>query len=434
MESSILEKFCSEYFDDIVKPKHLSEFSQKTPQGNEIRGYLSRKPNRFLGSIVITHITKSDGSEADVEQFVQGFPKINYWDSRHQLKSEGEVLYLCNEKLDGTCLAIFPLKDENGNVIELVAKTRGKAVADDHILEMYSLIDKKVILDYFEGYSKETTDVLFFELYGTLNRHEIAHMDTYIDIKLIGAYIDGKFLNSNEILSLQHDIVGLCVKPLFYIIKDEGESEFTIKWALMEPRFRPYIFEIANTFPTLYDAIQEIKSMLQRINDEYYRYNRRSLVEGVVINGVHLNGTQMYLKIKPDNIVKAFKDPKGISRRFILKEVRKYFDEYGSEVRELYEEDENHCLEYVMRNLEEEFPKELVNMPKTKKRIKKVFMDVWDSKIPPISLQNIAEKLIEEHPDEKIPKLMAIFASEYPSKKKDSRHIYNILTNIEKRM
>lgn len=434
MENSTLEKFCSEYFDDIVKPKHLSEFSQKTPQGNVISGYLSRKPNRFLGSIIITHIVKNDGSETDVEQFVQGFPKINYWDSRNQLKSEGNILYFCNEKLDGTCLAIFPLKDENGNVIELVPKTRGKAVADDHILEMYSLVDKKAILDYFEGYSKDTTDVLFFELYGTLNRHEIAHMDTYIDIKLIGVYVDGKFLNSNEILSLQSEITGLRVMPLFTIVKGENESEFKIKWTLSESRFEAYKFEINDTFPTIYDAVQEIKSMLQKINDEYYKYNNRSLIEGVVINGVHLNGTQMYLKIKPDNIVKAFGDKKGINRRFILKEVRKYFDEYGSEVRELYEEDENHYMEYVMRNLEEEFPKELVQMPKTRKRIKKVFMDVWDSKIPPVSLQNIAEKLVDEHPDEEIPKLMAIFASEYPSKKKDSRHMYNILTNIKKRM
>ena len=197
----------------------------------------------------------------DVEQFVQGFPKINYWDSRHQLKSEGKIHYFCNEKLDGTCLAIFPLKDENGKVIELVAKTRGKAVADEHILEMYSLVDKKAILDYFDEYSKDETDVLFFELYGTLNRHEIAHMDTYIDIKLIGIYKDGKFLNGNEIQSLQSEIIDLRVLPLFSIIKDENESEFRIIWAKCESRFSPYKFEITDSFPTLYDAVQEVKGI-----------------------------------------------------------------------------------------------------------------------------------------------------------------------------
>jgi len=57
-------------------------------------------------------------------------------------------------------------------------------------------------------------------------------------------------------------------------------------------------------------------------------------------------------------------------------------------------------------------------------------MDVWDSKIPPVSLQNIAEQLIKEYPDEEIPAIMSIFAKEYPSKKKDSRHIFNILTSI----
>ena len=52
------EKFCEKYFDNTVKPKHLSEFKAKTPKGNIIEGYLSRKPNKFLGSLVITHITE----------------------------------------------------------------------------------------------------------------------------------------------------------------------------------------------------------------------------------------------------------------------------------------------------------------------------------------------------------------------------------------
>jgi hypothetical protein len=60
-------------------------------------------------------------------------------------------------------------------------------------------------------------------------------------------------------------------------------------------------------------------------------------------------------------------------------------------------------------------------------------MEVWDSKVPPKSLQNICEELIHENPDATVPELMKIFAKTYPSKKKDSKFAYNILTAIMKR-
>ena len=43
------EMLCEKYFNSTVKPKHLSKFKSRTPKGNVIEGYLSRKPNRFLG-------------------------------------------------------------------------------------------------------------------------------------------------------------------------------------------------------------------------------------------------------------------------------------------------------------------------------------------------------------------------------------------------
>jgi len=367
MDNIELDKFCTKYFEDIVKPKHLSKFEQKTPHGNSICGYICHKPNKFLGSIVIARL-----NDKPVEQFVQAFPKIHYWDSRHQLKDEGIIHYACNEKLDGTCLIIYPLKDEKGNVIELVPRTREMAVADNHILDMYSLIDKNAIYNYFEGYSKECSDVLMFELYGTLNRHEITYMDTYIDIKLIGMYVDNKFLTNDEMALILDSIVSLRIKPLLYINKGINESEFRIEWDFSNCRIFPYEFEIDDTFPTLYDAIQEVKAILEKINTEYYSYNNRSLVEGVVINGIHVNGSQMYLKIKPTSIEYEARQKRKIPRRFILKEVRKYFDEYGSEVKRLYEEDENHYLDYVSRNLKEEFGDKAYE-PRTKKKIKKCF-------------------------------------------------------------
>ena len=426
-------KYCEKYFENTVKPKHLSDFKAKTPNGNIIEGYLSRKPNKFLGSMIITHITEKNGKSYDTEQFIQSFPKIHYWDKRYQLKSDDEsIIYNCQEKLDGTCLIIYALKDDSGQILELIPKTRGKAVADDHVLEMFKLVDKKSIEEFFED-EIHANDTLMFELYGILNKHEIAYMETYIDIRLIGAYIDEIFLNYIEI-KCYSDLDNFKTPDTIYTIeKYPHENSFSLKWCDVNYKLTNYEISTEDKFPTLFDAINEIKVLLEKINNEYFKQNGRKVIEGIVINGEHVNGGQMYLKIKPKDFEIDAKYLHSVPRRFIVKEIQKYFDEYGSQVREIYEEDETHYIKYVNRQLAEEFSYEQIQDPRTRRRIKKIFMDVWDSKIPPKSLQNICEELIYENPDLPVPELMKIFAKTYPSKKKDSRFAYNIFTAILKK-
>ena len=427
------EKFCEKYFENNVKPKHLRDFCEKTPAGNVIKGYICRKANKRLGSLVITHVTEKNGRSYDTEQFVQSFPKIHYWDERFKLKGDDEsVVYYCSEKLDGTCLILYSLNDEYGNSIEIIPKTRTMAVADEHILEMYTLIDKKAIEKYFSN-KNHLNDSLMFELYGILNKHEIAYMETYIDIRLIGAYVNERFL----------DFIGInCYyglddfpKPdnIFSIEKHEKDAFFTVHWQAKWNKLRNYEVSTQEVFPTLYDAIQEVKELLKLINEEYLKNNGRRAIEGVVINGQHFKGGQMYLKIKPRDVEVELDQLTTVPRRFVVKEVQKYFDEYGSKVKEIYQDDENHYMDYVKRNLREEFSYEQIEDPKTVRRIKNVFMDVLDSKIAPKSLQNICEELISENPDGSVTELMKIFANAYPSKKRHSRHVYTILTAIKKR-
>lgn len=427
------EKFCEKYFENNVKPKHLREFCEKTPDGNVIKGYICRKANKHLGSLVITHITEKSGRSYDTEQFVQSFPKIHYWDERFKLKEDGEsVVYYCSEKLDGTCLILYSLNDEYGNSIEIIPKTRTKAVADEHILEMYDLVDRKAIEKYFSD-KNHLADSLMFELYGILNKHEIAYMETYIDIMLIGAYINETFLDLIAI-NCNYELDDF-QKPdnIFSIEKHACDNSFKISWQSQWNRLRNYESSSDGEFPTLFDAIQEVKELLKNINDEYLKNNGRRAIEGVVINGQHFKGGQMYLKIKPRDVEVELDSLTTVPRRFVVKEVQKYFDEYGCEVKEIYQDDENHYMDYVKRNLREEFNYEQIEDPKTVRRIKNVFMDVWDSKIAPQSLQNICEDLIRENPDASITDLMKIFAGNYPSKKRHSRHVYTILSAIMKR-
>lgn len=428
------EKLCEKYFENNIKPKHLRKFESKTPKGNLIEGYISKKPNKHLGSMVITHITEKNGKSYDTEQFVQSFPKIHYWDERrYRLKEDDEsIIYHCQEKLDGTCLIIYSLNDENGNSIELVPKTRGKAVADEHVLEMFKLVDKKAIEEFYKD-NLHNNDTLMFELYGILNRHDIPHMETYIDIRLIGAYVDETFLNYIS-LKCNAELENFQTPDtIFTIEKYPFENSFSIKWCGLNQKLKNYEISTEDTFPTLYDAVQEIKSLLEKINKQYIKQNNRRAIEGVVINGEHFKSGQMYLKIKPKDIEIEAKNLDSVPRRFILKEIQKYFDEYGSEVHEIYQKDETHYIDYVNRQLSEEFSYEQIHDPRTRRRIKKVFMEVWDSKIPPVSLQNICEELVRQNPDATVQELLKIFAKTYPSKKKDSRFVYQILSAMFKK-
>lgn len=423
------EKFCEKYFDNTVQPKHLREFEAKTPDGNVIRGFISRKANRYLGSMIITHITQKNGESYYTEQFVQSFPKIHYWDKRHMLKEDEEqIVYHCQEKLDGTCLIIYSLNDRNGNSIEIIPKSRGQAVADNRILDMYELIDKKAIEEFFEN-PAHFNDTLMFELYGILNRHDVAHMETYIDIGLIGAYIDENFLDYIEMSS--HCDLDKFKMPdtVFTIEKYPHENSFSIKWG-NNSKLNSYKITCEETFSSLYDAINEVKVLLEKINRKYWENNGRRVLEGIVINGRHFLNGQMYLKVKPMDVELEAKQLDSVPRRFVLKEIQKYFDEFGSNVRRLYENDDTHYIKYVKSQLSEEFTYEQIEDPRTLRRIKNLFMDVWDSRVAPESIQDVCEELIRDNPDASASELMKMFAREYPTKKRQSRYAYNVFVEL----
>ena len=173
------------------------------------------------------------------------------------------------------------------------------------------------------------------------------------------------------------------------------------------------------------DKIQEFLEYLNKTyNDIYGRY----ATEGVVINCVDSKGNQKYIKVKPRDIENKHRSHDGIPRSAIVKEVLKYFDDYGSEVEEIYRKDKNHHTEYLHRMLLEDYAEEFVE--KSKKKIEKVFMQIWDSKQIPESLHNIAQELFDEYANKGITHCMRMFGQKYPMKKKDAKTIYQVLEKL----
>lgn len=393
------------------KTKYLSYFDEKTPKNNHIKGFICRKPNRYLGSLLITSV-----NNRDVCQFVQSMPKINYFRSESDISKSYEPGKKAYEKLDGTCLIIYPLFDENKNIIEIIPKTRGRAVADNHFIELYNKIDPSKIKKY---YHDGNTGVLFFELFGILNQHEIIHYDVGVDIRLIGVY--GTRFYKPQSLERLCSIYEFKQPDCLF----ELEGNYV---KIVSKKYKHYFNHIKKedlAFIYNQDAIKKIVELLDMLNKKYKKVNGRICTEGVVLNCTDFKDKQKYIKIKPTDIENKHRIEKGIPSTSIRKEVLKYFDEYGSEVKEIYETDEKHHTEYLHRMLNEEYSEELIF--KSLKKIEKIFMQVWDSKQVPVSVHNLCEELINKYGDKGITECMRMFAQKYPMKKKDSRTVYQVL-------
>ena len=401
------------YFDNKVKKKDLYQFKQKTKKGNIIEGYICRKPNEYLGSMFIEKVNNEDNP-----QFIHSMPKIHYYSKKIEGIETEEIIF--HEKLDGSCIIYYPLY-QDGEVIEVIPKTRNTVIADDFIFNLL----KKAITYPIEEIIKEYDVVLMFELYGVLNQHEIYNPDAYCSLTLIGGYsINTNQMYSNSMLDSFAEKYNL-KRPRHLITVHGFRGVYFITF--ISPYLQIYYRNDRISMHTsLSEVIQKIKKILSQVNQESYNINGFALTEGVVANMQKQIGG--YLKVKPEEIELKHK---GIPTIEIKKEVRKYWDEYGSKIEAIYKQDNKHYLNYVKENLAEDFPIDIVESNKTKKRIEKIFFTIWDAKTVPIGIQEIARTLCEENPELSLPEIMNIFSQQYPQKKNQARMVYSICKKIK---
>ena len=401
------------YFDNKVKKKDLYQFKQKTKKGNIIEGYICRKPNEYLGSMFIEKVNNEDNP-----QFIHSMPKIHYYSKKIEGIETEEIIF--HEKLDGSCIIYYPLY-QDGEVIEVIPKTRNTVIADDFIFNLL----KKAITYPIEEIVKEYNIVLMFELYGVLNQHEIYNPDAYCSLTLIGGYsINTNQMYSNSMLDSFAEKYNL-KRPSHLITVHGFQGVYFITF--ISPYLQIYYRnDRTSMYTSLSEVIQKIKKILSQVNQESYNINGFALTEGVVANMQKQIGG--YLKVKPEEIELKHK---GIPTIEIKKEVRKYWDEYGSKIEAIYKQDKKHYLNYVKENLAEDFPIDIVESNKTKKRIEKIFFTIWDAKTVPIGIQEIARTLCEENPELSLPEIMNIFSQQYPQKKNQARMVYSICKKIK---
>lgn len=430
-KKEVIEK----YFDNKISPKSLRKFKQKTPKGNFVSGWISMESGDYLSSMLLTEIqVPGQNKTIECERFIRGMPHQNYYDPNGwDLYQDNEfTMYSCYEKLDGTCILLYTLYDEEDNLIEIVPRTRGMAVAANHIIDMYNLVDQAQIKEFY-SVPHHYDYVLMFEMFGILNRHEITYHQYYIDMRLIGATLESEVLKKNDVLSIAFNNHFSIPDLLFEICCHGGVWRI---WGITS-RLYPYYLDKEvlkdHCYDSLESCINALVDIMESVNERYKKVNNHIAIEGVVINGVSPEGNQRYIKIKPLSVLKMAKLGNGIPSYAIRKEAYKYFDEYGVfKVKEIYNQDKLHFLKFIQNNLLEEFPEEFVFSSKTNKKINNVFFDVWESKTPDLTIQKVCQELATKYSDKKISDVMRIFAKEYPSLKKKSRTVYSVLTYIMK--
>lgn len=424
------EEVVDKFFDNKVDLKDLHSFKQETPKGNIVSGYICKQVGDFLSSMVLLDVEIPDEDRhITKERFIRGMPKQHYYDSNDWslLEDEEFTSYYCYEKLDGTCLMLYTIYDEDDNLIEIVPRTRGMPVAAKNIIRMFDLIDKAQIKKFY-SVPHHLDHVLMFELFGILNQHEISYYQTYIDIALIGATIDEEVLPLKDVLHIAYDSDFQTPQILFDICSSHGV------WRVWNRKSRliPFYSDIpTEKYDSLEECIESISNVLEDVNLNYKKENGHFATEGCVINGINEEGGQRYVKIKPKSIFEKAVLGNGIPKHAIRKEIYKYFDEYGvTKVKEIYNEDKFHFLEFVTKNLLEEFPEDLVQKNKTKKSITNLFYSIWELKTPSLSVQNAVDELMDKYSDKSIEEVMRLFAKEHPQLKNKAGDVYLILSHL----
>jgi len=182
-----------------------------SPQGHQVTAWMSVERDHRLGALLIEGV---DGETT--EQFVYGIPKIHYpyrRDKEIDLENvspddivlpTGYDKVLLRHKVDGTNVCWFPLLDREGNVLEVIPKTR-QAVLNKPS-QMHSVYD--LLPDIHQMYPgilpavRETRLSLSFEVYGYRNPHTLVY-DFPLQVSLIVAIDDqGKLLPWDQLSAI----------------------------------------------------------------------------------------------------------------------------------------------------------------------------------------------------------------------------------------
>ena len=163
-----------------VSAKHWQPFDATSPGGIPFAGYLCRQESDKLGMLAITRL----GGQERLE-FIPAMPKIHYpyiqdREGRLQVSIPVPINIVdarFTVKLDGTAIIFYPLTDAQGQVLEVIARTRLLPVLapsrwGDWLGLLADVLPNRAPV---EAAVREQHVVLVFELWGYRNPHLVRY-------------------------------------------------------------------------------------------------------------------------------------------------------------------------------------------------------------------------------------------------------------------
>lgn len=374
-----------DYFEE--HSKEWLKFKRTTPEGNKIEGHMCLKHNRFYGSLIIEKV-----NGVLCEQVIHGMPKLHYFNGHNPLICSPSDSIMIHEKLDGSNLLLYPLRNANNHIIEVVPKSRNTPIAHKSLIKLWRRIPKK---EDIEDYIKETGDVLIFELFGYENPHEIKY-DKPLDIGLLRGY-------------------NKCNKPLDNNQIDKIKQKLKIN--------RP--LQLGETV-SMKGSFKSYYGFLIKLINSYEAWD----IEGWVLSGTSPEYNFRQLKIKKKEYYEKHKYQGGVPTPIIRKEVYKLFDNNYIDCEDLKEHLEEY-IDEIMVNLKEEIDERYVEQASTRKNIKNTIIREVGKRSVNKDFKTLLEDLYKNNKDLELPLLMKKFGEEYPFLKNKSRKAYNVLSRLK---
>lgn len=190
-----------------VGAKHWSAFETVSPGGIPFAGYLCRQESDKFGMLAVT-----EQAGAPRLEFIYAMPKIDYPYIPQQDGSlrvvidvpPGTVDARFTHKLDGTAIIFYPLTGPDGEILEVIPRTRLQPVltpsrwGDWNALLAAALPDRSGV----EAAVRTERAVLIFELWGNRNAHLIRY-DEPLRLTLHTArHLDGRLYPFPDVMAL----------------------------------------------------------------------------------------------------------------------------------------------------------------------------------------------------------------------------------------
>lgn len=192
--------------------KDYQEFCMQDPfnPGNEVSGFISRKPNEYYGALLIEKVNNKKVRQ----QLVMGSPKMSYpfapradGSRKYMFPSAKNIeVYL---KLDGTNVVSYFYYDYKGRYMSFKPRLRPflQPGRFGDFLNMW----KEVASDYFteiRGAMTKHNCNLSFELYGSHNTHLIVYENSLDFALLFGVTNGGNILSPTQLQMGNLPVVG----------------------------------------------------------------------------------------------------------------------------------------------------------------------------------------------------------------------------------